>query len=129
LFYVSARRIFSIFYLTAVGKAEGWGGRDRNVWANSTLQAIDYKTGKIKWSHELGDGEGVAGILTTAGKLLFTADNSGNLLGLDPFTGKTVWHSYGGGRVVASPMTYELDGRQYVLFQVQDVLFSFALAD
>jgi acido-empty-quinoprotein group A len=129
LFYVSARRIFSIFYLTAVGKAEGWGGRDRNLWANSVLQAIDYKSGKIAWSHELGEAEGIAGILTTAGKLLFTADNSGNLLALDPATGKTLWHSYGGGRVVASPMTYELDGRQYVLFQVQDVLFAFALPE
>jgi glucose dehydrogenase len=127
LFYVSARRIFSIFYLTAVGKAEGWGGRDRNLYASSVLQAIDYKTGKIKWSHELGEGEGIAGILTTAGKLLFTADNAGNLLAMDPATGKTLWHSYGGGKVVASPMTYELDGRQYVVFQVQDVLFAFAL--
>jgi acido-empty-quinoprotein group A len=127
LFYVSARRIFSIFYLTAVGKAEGWGGRDRNLFASSVLQAIDYKTGKVKWSHELGEGEGIAGILTTAGKLLFTADNAGNLLAMDPSTGKTLWHSYGGGKVLASPMTYELDGRQYVIFQVQDVLFAFAL--
>ena len=129
LFYVSARRVFSIFYLTAVGKAEGWGGRDRNLYSSSVLQAIDYKTGKIAWSHELGKGEGVAGILTTAGKLLFTADNAGNLIALDPATGNTLWHSYGGGRVVASPMTYELDGRQYVLFQVQDVLFAFALPE
>ena len=129
LFYVSARRIYSIFYLTAQGKAEGWGGRDRNLWANSVLQAIDYKTGKIRWSHELGDGEGVAGIFTTAGKLLFTADNSGNLLALDAGTGKTLWHAYGGGRVVHSPMTYELDGRQYVVFAAQDVILAFAVPE
>jgi glucose dehydrogenase len=72
-------------------------------------------------------GEGIAGLLTTAGKLLFTADNSANLLALDPATGRTLWHVNIGGRVVASPMTYELAGRQYVLFAVQDTLYAFAL--
>jgi acido-empty-quinoprotein group A len=127
LFYVNARRIFSIFYLTTTGKAEGWAGRDRILWANSTLRALDYRTGKLVWNHELGDGETITGILTTAGHLLFTADNSGNLLALDPATGKTLWHLNAGGRLDASPMTYQLDGRQYVLFAVQDILYAFVL--
>jgi acido-empty-quinoprotein group A len=127
LFYVNARRIFSIFYLTATGKAEGWGGRDRNLWANSTLRALDYRTGKVVWNHEIGDSESIAGILTTAGHLLFSADNSGNLLALDPATGKTLWHLNAGGHLDASPMTYQLDGRQYLIFAVQDVLYAFAL--
>jgi acido-empty-quinoprotein group A len=129
LFYVSARRMFSIFYLTAVGKAEGWGGRDRNLWAESALQAIYYQTGKIAWTHELGPGEDVAGLMTTAGGLLFTADTSGNLIALDAKTGKTLWHSYGGGAMVSSPSTYMLDGRQYVLTGVQGVLFAWALPE
>jgi len=37
LFYVNARRIFSVFYNTVTSKAEGWGGRDRSLWTNSTL--------------------------------------------------------------------------------------------
>ena len=127
LFYVIARRIFSIFYKTASGKPEGWGGRDRNLYANSVLQAIDYQTGKIRWSHELGEGESTAGILTTAGGLLFTADTSDNLMALDPVTGKTLWHVNGGGRMVSSPMTYELDGKQYVLTAIQDVVFVWTL--
>lgn len=122
MFYVIARRIFSIFYKTATGKPEGWGGRDRNLWANSVLQAIDYQTGKIRWSHELGDSEDVAGILTTAGGLLFTADNADNLLALDPVTGKTLWHVNAGGRLVSSPMTYQIDGKQYLLTAVQDLV-------
>lgn len=129
LFYVSARRVFSIFYLTATGKPEGWAGRDRNLWANSTLRAIDFRTGKIAWNHEIGNGVGMAGILTTAGHLLFTADNSGNLLALDPATGKTLWHLNAGGRMVASPMTYELDGRQYLLMAVGDTLYAFSLPE
>jgi acido-empty-quinoprotein group A len=127
LFYVNARRLFSIFYNTVEGKAEGWGGRDRNLWANSTLRALDYRTGKVVWNHELGDGESIAGILTTAGHLLFSADNSGNLLALDPATGKTLWHLNMGGKLDASPMTYQLDGRQYLIFAVQDILYAFAL--
>ncbi|MGC1613356.1 MAG: acido-empty-quinoprotein group A [Candidatus Acidiferrum sp.] len=127
LFYVNARRIFSIFYETATGKAEGWGGRDRGLWANSTLRALDYRTGKAVWNHEIGDGESIAGILTTAGHLLFSADNSGNLLALDPATGKTLWHLNAGGALDSSPMTYELDGRQYLMIPVQDILYAFAL--
>ena len=127
LFYVTARRVSSIYYLTATGKAEGWGGRDRNLWNNSTLRALDYRTGKVVWSHETGDDESISGILTTAGHLLFSADTSGNLLALDPATGKTLWHVNAGGTMEASPMTYELDGRQFLLFAVQDILYAFAL--
>lgn len=127
LFYVNCRRIFSVFYRTTEGKAEGWGGRDRNLWANSTLRALDYKTGKVVWNHELGNGGTIAGILTTAGHLLFTADNSGNLLALDPATGRTLWHLNVGGDLVASPMSYQLDGRQYLLVPIQDMLYAFSL--
>jgi acido-empty-quinoprotein group A len=127
LFYVNCRRLFSVFYNTVTGKAEGWGGRDRNLWANTTLRALDYRTGRVVWNHELGDGESLAGILTTAGHLLLSADNSGNLLALDPTTGNTLWHLNAGGRMQASPMTYELDGRQYLIVAVQNILYAFAL--
>jgi acido-empty-quinoprotein group A len=127
LFYVNCRRLFSVFYNTVTGKAEGWGGRDRNLWANTTLRALDYRTGKVVWNHELGDGESLAGILTTAGHLLFSADNSGNLLALDPTTGKNLWHLNAGGRMQASPMTYELDRQQYLIMPVQNILYAFAL--
>jgi alcohol dehydrogenase (cytochrome c) len=127
LFYVSARRIFSIFYLTSTGKPEGWAGRDRNLYAASAVRAIDYQTGRIVWSHELGQGEGVAGIMTTAGHLLFTADNSANFLALDPATGKTLWHVQLGAQMESSPMTFELHGRQYVVVSSGDNLFAFTL--
>jgi alcohol dehydrogenase (cytochrome c) len=93
------------------------------------LRALDYKTGKVVWNHELGEGEGVAGILTTAGHLLFSADTAGNILALDPASGKTLWHLNAGGEVVASPMTYQIDGRQYLIVPVQAVLCAFALPE
>src|SRR5262245_36145061 len=129
LFFVNARRLFSVYYNTVETKAEGWGGRDRILWANSTLRALDYKTGKVIWNRELGDGESIAGILTTAGRVLFTADNSNNLLALDPTTGKTLWHLETGGKLVASPTTYQLDGRQYLLIPIRDTLYAFALPE
>ncbi|MGH9449120.1 MAG: PQQ-binding-like beta-propeller repeat protein, partial [Terriglobia bacterium] len=127
LFYVNARRVFSIFYLTATGKPEGWAGRDRGLWANSTIRSINYRTGQITWDHETGEGEGGAGIMTTAGHLLFTADNSGNMMALDPATGKTLWHVRLGHGVSSSPMTFELDGRQYLVVSAGDLLFAFTL--
>jgi alcohol dehydrogenase (cytochrome c) len=127
LYFVSARRLWSEFYMTAESKPEGWAGRDRNLWAESALEAIDPKTGNIRWQHEIGDGEATAGILTTAGNLLFTQDNSDNLLALDPATGKTLWHVPIGGRMVASPMTFELEGRQYLITAIQNSIFAWAL--
>lgn len=127
LFYVSASRAFSVFYLTATGKAEGWAGTDRGLWSDAAIRAIDYRTGKIVWDHEIGRGGGSAGILTTAGHLLFTADNSGNMLALDPATGRTLWHVNLGGRMESGPETFELDGRQYVVVSAQDLLFAFTL--
>jgi len=129
LFFVNARRIFSVYYNTVTTKAEGWGGRDRILWANSTLRALDYRTGKVVWNRELGDGESIAGILTTAGRLVFTADTSGNLLALNPASGETLWHLSMGGELLASPMTYQIDGRQYVILPVDNVLYAFALPE
>jgi len=129
LFYVNARRIFSVYYNTATGKPEGWGGRDRVLWANSALRALDYHTGKVVWNREIGEGESIAGILTTAGHLLFSADNSGNLLALDPASGKTLWHLNIGGELLASPMTYQLDGRQYLIIPIIDNVYAFALPE
>ena len=128
LFYVSARRVWSIFYMTAEGKPEGWAGRDRGLWANSVVEAIDYKTGKVAWKHEIGEGEGSAGILTTAGNLLFTGDNADNLMALDPKTGDTLWHVNLGASMETGPMTYELDGKQYLLTPAGSTILAWVVA-
>ncbi|HEV2689717.1 MAG TPA: acido-empty-quinoprotein group A, partial [Bryobacteraceae bacterium] len=59
--------------------------------------------------------------------VLFTGDNADNLLGLDASTGKTLWHVNAGGRLVSSPMTYEIDGKQYLLTAVQDLVMVWKL--
>ena len=77
------------------------------------MYAIDYQTGKVRWTRDMsGSRGGFAGTLATAGHLVFTANDSGMLMALDPATGKTLWHTYGGGGSTTSPMTYELDGHR-----------------
>ena len=96
------------------------------MWGKGVLRAIDYQTGKIRWSHDLGDGAGGAGVLTTATGLTFTGDSAGNALALRTSDGTTLWHA-GIGRVGNSPITYELDGRQYVILGGGSALYAFAL--
>ena len=66
-------------------------------------------------------------MLTTAGNLLFTADNSNNLLALDPNSGQSLWHVNLGGKMQAAPTTYELDGQQYLLTPASNVILAWTL--
>src|SRR5207248_11022557 len=127
LFYVNASRAFSVYYIYDPSeKPEGWGGNDRGGWGEGMLQAIDYKTGKVKWSHPWEEGSR-SGLLSTAGKLLFAGDGSGNLVALDPANGKPPWHATLGGAVTNGPITYELDGTQYLVVAAGDTLFGFQM--
>lgn len=135
LFYVNAYRDIFISYLTRTGsketESEHQGAVESPLWSQAQLLAIDYQTGKIRWQHDsppaIGYGENASGILTTAGRLLITGDISGDIEALDPVTGKSLWHVYAGGRLTGCPMTYELNGRQYLLTAVDSVLYAWAL--
>ena len=129
LLYVDSHRCFSLYYDLSNGKPEGFAGRDLSVWSQSFLKAIDYQTGKTRWEHDLGLGDNWAGVLSTAGGLVFTADIHGNILALDARAGQTLWHAYGGGPVQSAPITYELDGRQYILIGSHGVLYAWALPE
>jgi alcohol dehydrogenase (cytochrome c) len=126
LFIVDARDSFSIYFSKPADGTYGWAGADYGVWGESAIKAIDYHTGKIRWSHEIGPGSG-AGVLTTDSGLTFTGDSEGNFLALDTATGKTLWHAGSGSHIDSSPITYELDGRQYVLTSSGGLLFAWAL--
>ena len=91
------------------------------------LRAIDYQTGRVRWSHDLHGGAGSAGVLTTASGLTFTGDSAGSAIALRTSDGTTLWHS-GVGRVGNSPITYEIDGQQYVVVGGGSALYAFALA-
>jgi len=133
LFYVPEHDTYSIYYLTETDPrgAMGLGGKEEDAvgTTRNSIDAIDYKTGKIVWRHvfpgESGQGGG-AGLLVTAGGLLFGGDTGGNFVAYDPANGKALWHSHI-GTVTNAPETYLLDGRQYVLVSTGDTIYAFSL--
>jgi alcohol dehydrogenase (cytochrome c) len=128
LFYVSAAHAFSVYYLYDTSdNPQGWGGNDRGGYSQNMLQAIDYRDGKIRWSH-VWEGNGLSGLLTTAGNLLFSGDGSGNnFVALRASTGEPLWHANLGSPVSNGPITYELDGLQYVIVGAGDTLWAFTM--
>ena len=129
MFYVNAIRGHSLAYLTDTEpKPEGYGGSGRNLESHAALEALDYRSGNIEWKHDFpGKGIAVSGILSTAGHLVFSGDPSGNLIAWDPKNGRALWHFKLSAPVSNGPMTYLLDGKQYVIAGAGDTLFGFAL--
>ena len=93
LFIVSAHPSYSIYFAKPADGTYGWAGADYGLWGKGVVEAIDYQTGKIRWTHDLGRGSPGAGVLTTASGLTFTGDVKGNFLALDTRTGETLWHA------------------------------------
>ncbi len=133
LFYLTGTEGYGLAYLYDTSEEpEGYGGGGSNTFdAKSALWALDVKTGDIKWKHEVrtlpGRGGISGGVLTTAGKLLFTGD-SGNLAAFDPANGKILWHQRLTLSVSNGPSTWMLDGKQYIIVGAGDTLYGFALA-
>ena len=125
---VSAHDSYGIYFFKPEHGAYGWAGADYGVWGQGVLRAIDYRTGKIVWNHDLGEGDASAGVLTTDSGLTFTGDSASNVIALRTSDGTTLWHS-SIGRVGNSPVTYELDGRQYLVVGGGSALYAFALPE
>jgi alcohol dehydrogenase (cytochrome c) len=125
-FIVSAQDGYGIYFFKPEHGEYGWAGADYNIAGKAFLRAIDYQTGKIRWSHPLGDGPSGAGVLTTESGLTFTGDVPGNAMALRTSDGTTLWHA-SIGRMGNAPITYELDGKQFVLVGGGSSLVAFAL--
>ena len=126
LFIVSAHPSWSLYFAKPADGTYGWAGADYGLWGKGVIEAIDYKTGKSRWSHEIGQGAS-AGVMTTASGLTFTGDAYGNFLALDTSDGKTLWHANGGSGISSSPITYELDGQQYLVTSAGSVMYAWRL--
>ena len=92
----------------------------------SAIRALDPSTGDLRWEFPITP-RSRAGVLATAGDLVFSASVDGYFYALDAVTGEDLWHIALGGAVHASPMTYAVDGRQYVTMTVGNVVYTFGL--
>jgi alcohol dehydrogenase (cytochrome c) len=93
----------------------------------SSIVAMDPNTGERKWTHRLAAPSTEAGILTTASNVLFSGGRDGAFYALDARDGATLWETNLGPSVSAGPMTYMVNGKQYVTIQSGSVLFTFGL--
>jgi alcohol dehydrogenase (cytochrome c) len=97
------------------------------VGSGATI-AIDPQTGKRVWSFPQYDVTD-AGMLTTASDILFTGGREGYFYALDAKTGKELWKASLGGSIVNAPITFQIDGKQYVSTISGHTLVTFALRE
>jgi alcohol dehydrogenase (cytochrome c) len=90
------------------------------------LRAIDPKTGERKWEITYNDA-GWAGVLATAGGVVFSADDQGLFFAADSMTGRKLYQFQTGAQIFAPPTSYTIDGRQYVVMPSGTTLTAFAL--
>ncbi|HEX5483562.1 MAG TPA: PQQ-binding-like beta-propeller repeat protein [Terriglobia bacterium] len=98
--------------------------------AKKYLRALNIDNGKLVWQiPQIGPAEGkrFAGVLATAGGLLFYGDPSGDVVAVDSRRGKTLWRFPTNGENKASPMTYTVDGKQFVALAVGPNILCFGL--
>ncbi len=129
LLFVTARESCGIFYTWKDDYNPGdsfRGGAVQRVSQYAALRAIDAVTGEKRWDFPY-TAQSWAGVLSTASGLVF-AGSSGNFMAFDGRTGKNLWHFQTGSALYAGPITYMLDGRQYVLMPSGTTLTAYALA-
>jgi PQQ-dependent dehydrogenase (methanol/ethanol family) len=107
------------------------GGRGQGLGEPTlaSIKAIDPETGGTKWAYRISRGSLAAGVLATAGGVVFAATAEGSLIALDARTGALLWHVRTGGTMASSPISYAVDGKEFVAIAAGGVLYSFGLPD
>ena len=154
LFYVNAREnYFTVFTKgnEEYEPGELYFGRGRNTFRRkpgvvgadedqyTAVRALDPQTGDLKWQYKLNSGnslhtferglteDAAAGVLTTATNVLFTGGREGYFIALDAKDGKLLWKADLGGPIIMNPITYAVNGKQYVAIDAGDSLYVFGL--
>ena len=97
---------------------QGWGA----------IQAVDPHTGLVKWQFKMADVTD-SGVLATASDLVFAGGREGYFYALDARTGNVLWKSMTGGQVSAGPITYAVDGKQFVSVPAGNAIFTYGLRE
>jgi alcohol dehydrogenase (cytochrome c) len=94
------------------------------------VRAIDMRTGELKWEQERTAAHNFGGgLLSTAGGIVFSADFEGQFAAMEARTGKVLWHFNTGQRLNSGPMTYSVNGKQYVGLTAGSDVIGFSLFD
>jgi PQQ-dependent dehydrogenase (methanol/ethanol family) len=135
LFYMFAEESCNIYSKNdewwEAGKSFYGGGTRRPPGDNASgkfLKAIDIQTGKTAWEIP-GIGGGIlgSGLMATAGGLIFYGDGSGAFVAADATNGKLLWHFNTSQGWKAGPMTYTVDGKQYIGVAAGSTIVAFGL--
>jgi alcohol dehydrogenase (cytochrome c) len=90
------------------------------------IRALNPQTGERIWEYKL-QTKPWAGVLSTAGQLVFGGSDEGYFFALDAETGKELWRQNLGGIIRANPVTYLADGKQLVSIAAGNAIFTFAI--
>jgi alcohol dehydrogenase (cytochrome c) len=132
MLYVAVREAGSLYFTGDADYIEGEqfnGGGFRSVpgeqeWG--AVRAYNPLTGDMKWEHKLFTPPW-AGLLSTAGNLVFGGTNEGQVFALQASTGKPLWRFQAGGAARSNPISYSSEGKQYVAMAMGNSLYVFGL--
>jgi alcohol dehydrogenase (cytochrome c) len=132
LVYVPVREIGATYFKRntpyRAGVLFAGGGEDElppdDSWG--AIRALQAETGEMKWEFKLLSPPW-AGVLSTAGGLVFSGSDEGNFYALDAQSGKALWDFQTGGSIIANPVSFTIDGHQCIAIAAARVLYVFGL--
>ncbi len=142
LFYVSSWEYSSVYHKGDATYTRGnryVGSLPRGVYPNTmadaeeqqgygAIRALSPDTGEKEWEFKM-TGVSESGLLVTGGDVLFSGSMEGYFMALDSYNGEKLWTTNLGGRIAASPMSFEAGGNQFVAIAAGNSLFVFGLRD
>jgi alcohol dehydrogenase (cytochrome c) len=132
LVYVATREAGATYFKREADYKPGTffaGGGERRIpeseqWG--AIRALEPTTGKQAWEFKLVSPPWT-GLMSTAGGLVISGSNEGNIFALDARTGKPLWNFHSGGQVSSNPISFNLDGHQHIAIAANRVLYVFGL--
>jgi alcohol dehydrogenase (cytochrome c) len=132
LVYVATREIGARYFKRDTAYKPGTffagGGEDElppdDAWG--AIKALKAESGDLRWEFKLHSPPW-AGVLSTAGGLVFSGSNEGNFYALDARTGRPLWDFQTGGAIGANPVSFNIEGRQVIAIAADRVLYAFGL--
>jgi alcohol dehydrogenase (cytochrome c) len=132
LLYVAVREVGALYFTGEAEYKEGEqfnGGGFRSIpgeepWG--AIRALHPTSADTVWEYRLTSPPW-AGVLSTAGDLVFGGTMEGQFFALHAGTGHPLWHFHAGGPARANPVTYAVNGKQFVAMALGHTLYVFGL--